>query len=252
MALSSNSIIHFTKDLASLESILLETFKIRYCRETLYSRDHHFDILVPVVSFCDIPFSQILNHISSYGSYGIGLTKEWAERKGLNPVIYVEKNSTLGQNFFDRFFHKDLWGVKDIENFNLDNRKLFDLIRYMKNYQGDLYRINNKKPIKNYRFSDEREWRYVLPVENDHQMLVNCTDTATEAIKELKRVNNDKIIGERLRFGPDDISYIIIKNEKERNSVVSKILQIKEAHSADKLARLNSKILSVQQIKTDF
>lgn len=252
MALSSNSIIHFTKNLESLEGILMETFKIRYCRETLYSCDKHFDILVPVVSFCDIPFSQILNHISSYGSYGIGLTKAWAERQGLNPVLYVERNSTLSQNFFDRFFHQDIYGTNEIENFNPESRKLFDLIRYMKNYQGDLYRFNRNNPTKNYRFSDEREWRYVLPIDTDYPMVVNCNNKTPEEIRESKNENNYKIRGERLRFGPDDISYIIIKNEKERDSVVSRIPQIKEAHSPDKIARLSSRIISVEQIKTDF
>lgn len=252
MPLSSNSIIHFTKNLKSLEGILIDTFKIQYCRETLYSRNHHFDVLVPVVSFCDIPFSQILHHISSYGPYGIGLSKSWAERRGLNPVLYIERNSTLAQNFFDAFFHEENWGVRQIEDFSDDKRKSFDLIRYMKNYQGNLYRVRNPQPLKGYRFSDEREWRYVLPIEVNRPMIVNCNGKTPQEIKELKKINNEAIEWERLQFGPDDISYIIIENENERDNVLRRIPQIKDGHQQDKIARLSSRIISVQQIKTDF
>jgi hypothetical protein len=98
MGLSSNTLIHFTKSIKALSGILTEHFKIKYCQEIVYSISDNSKLIVPMVSFCDIPFSQIINHIDSYGYYGIGLKKEWAEKNGLNPVLYIEKNSLLSDN----------------------------------------------------------------------------------------------------------------------------------------------------------
>lgn len=101
MGLSSNTIIHFTKNKSSLAGILKETFKDKYCHETVSNLEGKHEFLVPIVSFSDIPFSQILNHINSYGCYGLGLSKSWAESKGLNPVLYLDNRSTLTKNILN-------------------------------------------------------------------------------------------------------------------------------------------------------
>lgn len=93
MGLSSNSVIHFTRKISSLKGILSNDFAIRYCLEEIHSQNEFIKLLIPMVSFCDIPFSQIITQVNSYGSYGIGLSKKWAESNGLNPVLYLEKNS---------------------------------------------------------------------------------------------------------------------------------------------------------------
>ncbi|MBC7750941.1 MAG: hypothetical protein H7Z73_04365 [Candidatus Saccharibacteria bacterium] len=77
MALSSNSIIHFTNEKDNLKNILEGNFKIHYCTESIKLTSAKTTIfLSPMVSFCDIPLSEIKHHMESYGSYGIGLTKE--------------------------------------------------------------------------------------------------------------------------------------------------------------------------------
>lgn len=59
----------------------------------------------PMVCFCDIPVERhrILPHIGRYGRYGIGLSKEWGIRKGVQPVHYLIENSPfcgdLGEAF---------------------------------------------------------------------------------------------------------------------------------------------------------
>lgn len=85
MPLSSSSIIHFTNKKAYLKGILENNFHISYCSETVTFGTQNWSFHAPMVSFCDIPLSEVKNHIEKYGSYGIGLTKEWASRNGLNP-----------------------------------------------------------------------------------------------------------------------------------------------------------------------
>jgi Putative abortive phage resistance protein AbiGi, antitoxin len=48
-----------------------------------------------IVCFCDLPLSNLSEHLNFYGNYGIGLTKEWGIGKGINPVIYLSQASEL-------------------------------------------------------------------------------------------------------------------------------------------------------------
>jgi hypothetical protein len=252
MGLSSNSIIHFTAKLSNLKGILNDGFDIRYCRETCYSKSKHRDLLVPMVSFCDTPFSQIKEHIKSYGSYGIGLSKKWAEANGLNPVLYLEKNSTLSENILNELYLKIKGENEKVNKLSDEDKKAFDVLRYIKNYQGDLKRAN-KKTIKNYRFSDEREWRYVTDINLDHQLFVMLPDKLVEEkISAAKKLYNLKIENQKLKFSPEDISYIIIKSENQRDGVIQALEKSngEQAHKAVK--RLTSRIISSEQLITDF
>lgn len=87
MPLSSNSLIHFTKNKSTLCGILENDFKIKYCLETINAKRHQYIGAVPMVSFCDIPLSEVKDHIKKYGAYGIGLSKQWGIKNGLNPVL---------------------------------------------------------------------------------------------------------------------------------------------------------------------
>jgi hypothetical protein len=252
MALSSNSLIHFTKSITALRGILKDNFKISYCRETIWSKDKRKDLLIPMVSFCDIPFSQIIGHIKNYGSYGIGLKKSWAESKGLNPVLYIEKESSLSYNIVHNIFEtikKDKTRVTELnekDKFNLDH------LRYLKNYQADLVR-KDKSVKKNYRFSDEREWRYVIDPLSDCQIFASLDkDVKNEKVAVFKQRLNKKAENERLLFTPEDISYIIIKKESERDNIIKLLESVNGKYPHNQVKRLTSRIISVEQLETDF
>lgn len=83
--LSADTLFHFTDRLENIISILENGFYPRYCMEQINEKE----IAIPIVCFCDIPLSQIKNHINNYGKYGIGLKKEWGIENGLNPVFYA-------------------------------------------------------------------------------------------------------------------------------------------------------------------
>ena len=99
MAISTNSIIHYTKSFEILSSILKEGFKIKYCAEILkLGKTRTSKAAHPMISFCDIPLSNSSQHFDAYGKYGLGLTKEWAVRNGINPVLYIDKNSLIAKS----------------------------------------------------------------------------------------------------------------------------------------------------------
>jgi Putative abortive phage resistance protein AbiGi, antitoxin len=254
MGLSSNTIIHFTKSLVNLKGILTDNFKIKYCRETIVTKSKTHNLLFPIISFCDIPFSQIMTHVNSYGHYGIGLKKSWAEEKGLNPVLYLDKGSSLAEHIFTRLYEKLKVGKSKISEFSPEERYLLDFMRYLKNYQGDLSRTG-KKTIKNYRFSDEREWRYVLDPSLEYPLFGTVPDTLLNdepRYKAAKKEYSEKLQKERLIFTPEDVNYIIISKESERTNIIDTLEKVSGKYPHEQVKRLISRIISVDQLKTDF
>lgn len=239
MGLSSNSLIHFTNR-DSLKGILEEEFRIKYCTEIVRAkRGAGFNVVVPMVSFCDIPLSEIKNHIQKYGRYGIGLSKKWGKKKGLNPVLYLEQKSTLIKNMIYGF-SKLL--EEDINKYTTTQYRIAEVIRYIKNYEGILVR-KGKKIKKNYRFSDEQEWRYV-PSKSNARIFINADDK-TEA--------NQNIENLRLGFNPNDITYIVVKNEKEIDEFIQIIINAKsKKYSENEIKRLTTRIITSKQILSDF
>lgn len=248
MALSSNSIMHFTREKDSLFGIFKENFKISFCREAIVLNGEESIYRVPMVSFCDIPMSEIKEHIEKYGSYGIGLTKEWALKKGLNPVVYVAQKSDLSKSYkiaMDYFLkaHPENATEIDVEGI----LSLLDFLRYIKNYEGPLHSKNFS--CENYRFSDEREWRYVPPISIDdgHMMVVDKDFRKNPEI--FKKIYEFS----RLEFEPNDIKYIIIKDDSEIKDVSNYLQSIKGgSYYHDDIERLKTRILTAKQIKEDF
>src|ERR1700761_1038581 len=101
MAISTNSIIHYTDKLENLLGIISEGFRVKYCSEIMESPKWRIDALVPMISFCDVPFSSFRDHITAYGSYGIGLSKDWAYLRGINPVLYMSKGSSINNTYLN-------------------------------------------------------------------------------------------------------------------------------------------------------
>jgi hypothetical protein len=97
-AVSSNTLFHFTPKREYLLNILQNNFRPRYCLEDftcLKPEATSFAYALPMTCFCDLPLSQTGKHLNMYGRYGVGLTKQWGKRSGLNPVLYVQKDSSL-------------------------------------------------------------------------------------------------------------------------------------------------------------
>lgn len=87
-------LLQYTKELGTIEKILKsKSFKPSYCKEN-FGND---EILIPMVSFCNIPLSQVSNFLY-YGDYGIGLSLDWGIDKGIEPVKYEINFSSIEIN----------------------------------------------------------------------------------------------------------------------------------------------------------
>lgn len=201
--------------------------------------------MVPMVSFCDIPLSELKEHITKYGNCGIGFTKDWAKKHRLNPVLYLEGQSDLSCSF-ERIITDYLLNVK-IGKETDAVVLLVDVLRYIKNYQENLIR-RDKSVTENYRFSDEREWRYVPPRCDEYGMLLGPADYETDKTK-----HDQSLEHLSLSFEPNDIKYTIIQNDNEISEFISFLRNVKGGkYSLFDIERLTTRILTTEQIKSDF
>lgn len=247
MAISTSSIIHYTDSIEKIESILFEGFSIKYCaEELLIDGDLESKAAHPMISFCDIPLSHANRHFAAYGRYGIGLSKEWANQKGINPVLYLDKRSSvsksLGELLKDRRKRKE-------SNLTIEQRnQLLRIKAFTKNYSGPLKRKDVDNP--NYNFYDEREWRFV-----PSKAELNGAKFSITLSKYLrnKDLYNDSIASLKFTFFPSDISYIIVNKTSEIPRIINFLrLHYSAKCSAQDLDILFSKICSTEQISNDY
>lgn len=257
--LSSNCLFHFTNGADRLIGILKNNFKPRFCLEDLSmfgigeglddSREMD-ELAIPMVCFCDIPLSKVKNHLSFYGNYGIGLTKEWGIRNGVSPILYLDKTSettTALKKLTQSFTSTSI----DYEPFLEIEQASLRFYRFCKPYEGKFWR--NGDYLQGVRFYDEREWRYVPDIEPG-KATVTPWMLKKQYLDDIIRSEANEVLADNysLNFQPDDIKYIIVENEDQILSIIQAVERIKGKYDSDTLKRLTSRILTKQQIIEDF
>jgi len=244
-------LFHFTSR-DGLYGILEHTFKVSYAGERIVGNHKSTEFAVPMVSFCDLRLSELKDHMSKYGNYGIGLSKSWANKQGLNPVFYVNKHCSYTSNFIAAVerLHKQLDNFHNPGEYASAEAAYMDILntyRYFKNYEGDLIRRSGAT-TSNYRFADEREWRYIPPLDATQFSFFPLNRLSTPGGKaEL----NSRIADLKLGFDPEDIKYLIIERDDERLSLIQHLESVKGRFDEDTRRRLASRILTSEQINTD-
>jgi hypothetical protein len=255
--ISSNTLFHFTNSAEKIINIIKNGFVPKFCLEEL-GCDIFFDTkskdetAIPMTCFCDLPLSQIDNHLEFYGSYGIGLSKEWGKKNGLTPLTYIHDNSTqikylkqLGNLIVNAVSQIDMKGVSMEKN---PITALFELSGFYKPYSGQMWRINK---YVDKRFYDEREWRYVPFLNNKG---IHYRLSKDEFLNEIKRASaNDTIAKDySLEFTCEEVKYIIVSKETEMIALFDAIDSMSYKFSADEQKILKTKIISTEQILEDF
>ncbi|HHC4816294.1 TPA: abortive infection system antitoxin AbiGi family protein [Klebsiella michiganensis] len=267
-SLYPTTLFHFTEKLDTLFEILDSSdFRISFAREFIQGQSTNRNFGIPMVSFCDIRLTQLTQHTESYGHYGIGLSKDWANENGLNPVIYMSKHSSVFDNYnleirslkseldklLKHFEEMKSSGTKpQLTNakrkYNsalLSYKKIVDPLRYMKNYQATLKRRNGPE-IPNYIFADEREWRFVPDIENSTGKPVIAAPKNIST-QDGKRKYNELYDNDRLPFSHKDIKYVIVKHESD----VEKMMVFLHEKYGSK-SSLIPRVLSTELIANDM
>lgn len=252
MGLYPTTLFHFTsKD--ALYGILEHNFSVSYARERIISKGTTMELGVPMVSFCDLTLSELKTFVGKYGSFGIGLSKTWASKNGLNPVWYVDRDSPVMRLFvkgvklvFDQL--KSLPATSSDPSIREARRNILNTNRYVKNYRGPLIR-DGKTIDKNYSFADEREWRFVPEMSEAIKPLVVMSDIDTPA---KKAALNSSASGVKLIFEPDDIKYLVVETDADILPLVQHLRTVKsKTYPTEMVNRLTTRILTAEQIRDD-
>lgn len=258
--LSANTLFHFTNTLDNIINILNNDFHPRYCMEN-FDFINTIENAIPMVCFCDIPLSQIRNHIDRYGGYAIGLSKEWGISKGINPIFYVLSDSLAVKKIYEMI---NVLGTHVNDNDNDDseiaadllksNGLIWDFVNYMKPYEGHAW---NKDDFagEHTRFYDEREWSYIPDMDWNDEYNDLWYLTKDEFLDEDIRNKSNKKIQEicKLSFTPNDVKYIIVNSDEEILKLCNEIDTIKgDKYTQNQIKLLKTRIISKEQILSDF
>ena len=233
-----------------------EGFRHSYAKEVISGVEKKRKFAVPIVSFCDLRLSELAFHMKKYGEFGIGLSKEWAQNKGLNPVSYTNKSSEFTNALLSGVDELSAqiqargieeWDDKAVMAFE-SYMNILNVERYIKNYEGDLIRGSRNRGC--YRFADEREWRHVLPLKTKSIFPFIPEEMIQTA--EQKRFYNKQIAGFYLKYAASDVKYIIVPSEKNVVPLRTFIHRLAGSYSASDKEHLLARILTAEQIRADM
>lgn len=278
MAIKSNTLFHFTPKEEYLFDILESGFWPRYCLEDIkwlvskeiqheltYSDGNILSDLIkniikgnisslayPMVCFCDIPLAQITSHTDFYGKFGIGMSKDWGIKNGLNPIFYISDESmipdAIRKSIFDFLM---IFIPKLIITENITMPAPVKLLQFIKPLKGIMKNKMGQMVEKN--FDEECEWRYIPNPKN--QLF---SDFLFKLIfknnKELENANNATKRNASLTFEPNDIRYIFVPEDKDIPNVIQQIHIIFEnkGYTNDEIYLLSSKVISLDTIMKDI
>lgn len=238
MPISSNTLFHFYKEKEFLKQALKEGLWPRYCVERKWNGK---DFAIPMFCFCDIPLSQIKDHINEergYGNYGIGVTKDFARVNKITPVIYLSQGSFFMNKILYFISNKLQEPATNLKKINFEELMLY----YIKKVGGYNSFSEHKR-----KFYDEREWRYIPQISQDvHIELL----TGKYDKQKITQEYSERTKSCKLQLKPEDISYLIVKNESDITDIIKTLQQKYENHRL--LEHLYSRIITIKQILKDF
>jgi hypothetical protein len=253
--ISANTLFHFTNSLDNLINILVNEFHPRFCLEDfklVFARRNppvpDLELAIPMVCFCDLPMSQLQRHLAAYGNYGIGLKKEWGRLKGITPVLYLHHDSRLVSKFGQLIAQLRDGNLQSQFHKSLSNN-IFDFACFVKPYEGTFSRHGHQE--ENYRFYDEREWRYVPDLPDEfYRRGMSKPDFL---ISERNQAANERLgLISTISFEPNDIKYLVVHREEEIVPFITKLKDIKSRYDDESQELVASRVISAEQIKADF
>jgi len=258
--ISANSLFHFTSKIEYLLNILSNGIHPRFCIEDIRAFTPETiglkEVAQPMSCFCDIPLSSIHEHVSKYGNFGIGFTKEWGMKKGISPVMYVYPHS-VSSDLVRLVLFKAFLTQMDDKTYDEVIGPMHALKNYFKVSTGQMFN-NGEFSGKEFNFYDEREWRFV-PVNQITRLALREKSARVFLTKEefinpeVKEYHNLLMADNcSLTFTPEDIKYIFVSTEND----VVKVIDYLESDYLKRYPKMDvrllfNKIISLEKMLSD-
>ncbi|MDB6058389.1 MAG: hypothetical protein JWO95_2233 [Verrucomicrobiales bacterium] len=238
----TKTLFHFTSSLDTLLRILREGFWPQYCLEDVRWLDDGSTQwrAWPMVSFCDIPISRLHEHTEFYGCYGIGVFREHWESTGLNPVLYVSRDSTVR-----KFLREVVLDSKDVDD--RMRAAAMVMMAYCKPMRGRVYGIEKEKD-----FYSECEWRFISSAEacsGNFKFFLSEKEFRDQQL--LQQANDKRRKDEMLEFRPEDVRYIAVKSRDEVHNVI-RFIDTELKHTPEERDLLKTRIIALDELSSDI
>lgn len=210
MGLSSNVLWHQT-NIDGFKAII-KSMKLTcsYSLETVVNDGHK--LAFPMVSLSDIALADINEYLTQYGGYLFGFSREWVKKSGFNPVWYCEKDNPALTAHKKLIYDNVIAKKKDI----LDASSVLFIFysAFIKEIEGPLTVKSKNITYKNYRYYDEREYRYIPDM---NELLNRKIEPvlSEEGYVKYKNNNGNGRINETVSFDITDLKIIIVRTAKQ-------------------------------------
>ena len=252
--IQADTLFTFTTDLKYLMQIIENSMiSPRYCDEDIrYLKIPKLKkIAYPMKCFCDINMHRLDVHLEWYGYYGLAFTKEWGMRNGIQPIQYINPDSSLCKDFSIAFSaaldvnpERETTAQRKMKNFLLHE------MMYYKPYEGKMKNRNTGKIVTKC-FTDECEWRFIpdVTIAGFEQAYYDQTILNAGVLNDI----SNSMIGIpdiSLKFNYTDIKYIIVRTNEDFEKFKDYIITLKIPE--DDIYQLISKIIIWDDSKGDF
>lgn len=217
-------LLHKCDDIKTILAIIENGFRYSYSKERISDNSKSVELSFPMISFSDLDGSTASRILGSYGQLGIGMTKDWAQKNSLTPVLYFESNANITssliegfeilQNVTDDEIKSSLKGVLKGKHHKF-YKFILEISSFSKNFYAPLYR-KNKLLNEEYCFGSEREWRIILKESDVPLFFINDHD------KDKFNAIANKYY---LRFDFEDIYYFIVEAKDEEIKIKEKLMR---------------------------
>lgn len=175
------------------------------------------------------------------------MSKSWGKQNGIAPILYAYPGSLITGRLATLMDHV-LKTVQDDSHRSDVWERFLDFASFVKPYEGNLWRQSG--PVNNVRFYDEREWRFVPTMSNQDRKVL----AKDQFLDDETRHHANRKLAESFRIGfePNNIKYLIVRLEEEIVPFIREVERIKGKYGYDEVKLVTSRVISAEQIRSDF